>query len=237
MTILAALDSKSSPEMIPTTEDPWSDLITHDGLFAVDNRQRITQWSPSAERILGVKTEDAIGKNCYEVIGGRDNRNYRFCRKNCPVLLNARRGRPTPDYDIVSAGPSGENKWINVTVAVPMRARWPFQVIHLFRDVTSRRRTEEFAVRAGAALRELFAQEETPQAPAGDPEPTPLPQLSRREKEVLRLLASGLTTKEIAETLGVQPITARNHVTRLLDRLGVESRLQAVVFASQHGLL
>ncbi len=234
------MTSVEAPEnglSLETAENPWSDLITHDGLFAVDNKQHIVQWSASAERILEIKAEDAIGKPCYDVIGGRDSRNYRFCRRSCPVLLNARRGRPTPDYDIVSTSPSGENKWINITVAVPKRTRWPFQVIHLFRDVTHRRRTEEFAKRAGTALRELFTTEELPQEPAVEPMPTPAPQLSRRENEVLRLLASGLTTREIAETLGVQPITARNHVTRLLDRLGVESRLQAVVYASQHGLL
>ncbi len=224
-------------EQEPTElESPWGDLVTHDGLFSVDGRQRIIQWSSSAERILGLKCQEVVGKPCYEIIGGRDNRNYRFCRKNCPVLQNARRGRSTPDYDIVCTPPTGEDKWLNITVAVPKPNRWPFQVIHFFRDVTHRRRTEEFARKAGSALRELFTEERVEEQPPSLI-PPPVPQLSRREREVLQLLAGGLSTRDIAESLGVQPITARNHVTRVLNRLGVESRLQAVVYASQHGLI
>lgn len=223
---------------LPQQGTPWSDLVTHDGLFSVDARQRIVHWSESAQRILGIRGEDVVGKPCYEVIGGRDNRNYRFCRPNCPVFQNARRGRATPNYDILCKPPEGDDRWLNISVVIPRRNRGPFQVLHLFRDVTSRRHTEEFAQKAGSALRELLAEET---ATVKDEAPTPpgalSPRLSRREQEVLRLLASGQSTREIAETLGVRLITARNHITRVLNRLGAESRLKAVVYASQHGLL
>ena len=54
---------------------------------------------------------------------------------------------------------------------------------------------------------------------------------------MLRLLAAGVSTQQIAETLDVRPVTARNHISRLLTKLGVENRLQAVVYASRHRLI
>jgi PAS domain S-box-containing protein len=61
--------------------------------------------------------------------------------------------------------------------------------------------------------------------------------LTPRQAEVLRLLADGLTTEAIARQLGVARETVRNHVRALLKRLGVHSRLEAVVEARQRGLL
>ena len=65
-------------------------IVTHDGVFSVNSQQRILHWSPSAQDILGYRSEDMIGKPCYEVIGGLDSRNNRFCRRDCPVIENAR---------------------------------------------------------------------------------------------------------------------------------------------------
>jgi RNA polymerase sigma factor (sigma-70 family) len=62
-----------------------------------------------------------------------------------------------------------------------------------------------------------------------------LAQLTPREREVLQALSEGLSDKEIAQQLYVSPATARTHVVRTLGKLGVHSRLQAVVFAASHG--
>ena len=134
--------------------------------------------------------------------------------------------------------PSTDEKWINMSVAIPKTKRNDLRVFHLFRDVTSRRRTEEFARKAAVALRELLNKENGEWVEEEvETSPTPLVKLSRRELEVLRLLAAGVTTREIAHTLGIQPITARNHITRVLTKLGVENRLQAVVYASERRLI
>ena len=61
--------------------------------------------------------------------------------------------------------------------------------------------------------------------------------ISVREKEVLALIAQGLTNKEIAEKLFISENTARNHVSRILDKLGLARRSEAAAFAAQHGLL
>lgn len=62
-----------------------------------------------------------------------------------------------------------------------------------------------------------------------------LTRLTRREREVLVELAAGRSDKEIADRLSVSRETVRTHMVNLLGKLGVESRLQAVVLAAKHG--
>src|SRR5262245_41850824 len=64
-----------------------------------------------------------------------------------------------------------------------------------------------------------------------DDTPTPLPHLTPRQVEVLRLLEQGRSTKQIAAELHLSPETVRNHIRRLLRALGVNSRLEAVAAA------
>ena len=59
------------------------------------------------------------------------------------------------------------------------------------------------------------------------------PELSAREREVIELVAEGLTNREIAERLFISPVTARNHVSRILTKLGLDNRTQAATWLSQ----
>ncbi len=61
--------------------------------------------------------------------------------------------------------------------------------------------------------------------------------LSQREQEVLRALAAGLDNHAIAERLFVSHDTVRSHIVRIYRKLGVDSRLQAVLFALRHRFL
>ena len=61
--------------------------------------------------------------------------------------------------------------------------------------------------------------------------------LTPREREVLQALAEGFSDKEIAERLYVGIGTVRTHITSILRKLGVRSRLQALAFAMRHGLI
>ncbi len=67
--------------------------------------------------------------------------------------------------------------------------------------------------------------------------PPNAPELSKRESEVLALLADGASNKEIAESLSVSVNTAKFHVRSILDKLGAESRTEAVVLAARWGLI
>ncbi|MCC6629530.1 MAG: response regulator transcription factor [Chloroflexi bacterium] len=75
----------------------------------------------------------------------------------------------------------------------------------------------------------------TPTAPL--PPPAPLPSLTRRELEVLQLLASGLTNRGIARQLRMSEHTAKFHVGSVLGKLGAASRAEAVAVAARAGLL
>jgi DNA-binding NarL/FixJ family response regulator len=61
--------------------------------------------------------------------------------------------------------------------------------------------------------------------------------LSIREREVLSLIAEGRDNAEIGRQLFVSPSTVKNHVSRLLERLGVDNRVQAATYAIRHGLV
>lgn len=88
----------------------------------------------------------------------------------------------------------------------------PNEIVEMLR-LMSRKRQEEYEVRRA------------------------VDKLTRREREVLQALAEGLDSKEIAEKLYITIETERTHMVNILNKLGVHSRLQALVFAARHGLV
>ena len=114
----------------------------------------------------------------------------------------------------------------------------------LLKDVTAERLFD--AVRVVAAGEALLAPAITRRL-IGEfarlrPHPTPMPaamlgELTPRETEVLRLLAQGLSNPELAARLVVTEETVKTHVSRVLHKLGLRDRTQAVVIAYESGLV
>ncbi|MFG3284756.1 response regulator [Streptomyces sp. NPDC048111] len=89
---------------------------------------------------------------------------------------------------------------------------------------------------APAVTRRLIAEFATTTRPAPPPRPAALDTLTRREGEVLSCLGLGLSNAEIALRLDMAEATVKTHVSRLLGKLELRSRLQAAVLAQELGI-
>jgi DNA-binding NarL/FixJ family response regulator len=92
------------------------------------------------------------------------------------------------------------------------------------------------ALLAPAITRRLI-EEFVHRPPPGQKRPPELDELTDRELEVLQLIAKGLSNVEIGEQLFVSDATVKTHVTRILAKLGLRDRVQAVVLAYESGLV
>jgi DNA-binding NarL/FixJ family response regulator len=85
------------------------------------------------------------------------------------------------------------------------------------------------------AVIEEFARQPRPAAPRTAPKA--LGELTAREREVLDLLLQGLSNPEICERLFISDATAKTHVARILQKLDVRDRVQAVIYAYENGVV
>ena len=92
-------------------------------------------------------------------------------------------------------------------------------------------------VRGGGTVVAVFGLGHPVLAPGPRTTPARAMKLTGRQTEILRLLADGRSTEEIAAQLSLSRTTVRNHIANLIAALGVHSRLQAVVAASKAGIL
>lgn len=219
------------------TVEQLFDLLknTADGAFVIDDEQRIVFWNDAARQMLGYTPEEVIGRPCYEILGGCDERGRVFCCPRCYVAAAASAGKTIPTYDIAIRTKSGDLRWINISILTLRGPASSVLIVHLFRDTTPHKKREQFIL-------QLLEQAERLQAASFTPIPPPSPaapaaNLTGREMEILSLLAQGLSTGDIADTLSISLSTTRNHIQNILSKLGVHSRLEAVAYAFEHGLV
>lgn len=140
--------------------------------------------------------------------------------RDCKVLILTTFGSQEHVARALHAGASG----------FLLKDATPEQLVHAVRVVASGE-----ALLDPAITRELI-QRALP-ALATPVTPPRFEALTERETQVLRLLAHGMSNAEIATALVVTEATVKTHVSRLLTKLGLRDRVQAVVAAYQHGLV
>lgn len=207
-----------------------ADLVdgTGDAAFAVDATHTIVAWNRAAEDLLGMKAPDVLGRDCSLVIGGRNGEDHLVCTALCPFRLAMHHGDRIGTMELRVRRGNAEPLWVRMTSIVLAGAE-PC-VIHILHDITEDRNREAFVRQLMQAAMAL-APDQTAKTPHNPPV-----LLSPRETEILRLLATGASTRAIAQALCISPATVRNHIQQIMTSLHAHSRLEAVVKALQRRL-
>lgn len=188
-------------------------LATAAPLFAFDEKSTVIAWNESAEALTGIRAADAVGRPCWEVLGGQDDSGGMVCHKHCSRARLAHQGWPLTTQEMHIRCAEGRRRVAVDTVAALNGEHTLF--MHLMR--------------------------EAPEPPVGEAEPTtelgPAPHLTPRQLDVLRLLAEGIPARAIAAKLSLTEPTVRNHIRAILLELGAHSQLEAVFRARCHGLV
>lgn len=209
------------------------------GAFTVDTNQRIATWNDAAERLLGYTRAEVIGRPCCDVLTAGQRHRSRLCDSHCALMGSGAR-HPIPAVEIHVVTRSGAVRRLEMSTFLARTGAGQPRVVHILRDPFEHHPLAEKAPRIAShahAHAGLAAPDQPHPDPDGRADADAATQLTFREREVLKLLARGLSTADIATTLGVTRLTARNHVSKIMAKLDVKSRLQAVVEASRLGLV
>jgi PAS domain S-box-containing protein len=199
---------------------------TADGGFAIDAEGRILVWNHAAENMLGYTAREAVGRPCCDLLMGHEDNGNRLCCRGCYGRDLVRIRDQVHNFDMRTRTKAGSMIWVNVSMLMVSSDGIGDVTVHLLRDVTA---TREIL----ALIRERLSTAAELVAAAPDGNGT----LTRRELEILRIISTGLNTKDAAEKLHVSPATVRNHVQNILGKLGAHSRLEAVAYATRRRLI
>lgn len=197
---------------------------TPDAVFAIDATRRIIFHNPAFSRILQCPATQISGHKCHEVLCGRALDGQRLCDSDCRIARDAVCGRAAENFDLVISKPDKQLVWLSVGACVPPQPVDHAVAIFILRPVSAIQAVSGFAGSSSIPLKE-------PNSPERAIE------LTRRERQILKLLTDGLGTEVIARALHISQMTVRRHVQNLFSRLSVHSRSEAVSFAFRNHLL
>ena len=182
-------------------------------MFVFDEERRILSWNRAAEALTGVSSADAVGKRCWDVVGGLDERGSLVCHPGCSGARLAAEGWPVHCQQLLVKTASGGRRRVSVsTISVRNGDRPLF--LHLLRDDT-----------------------DVEPDPPDDGESGRRPALTRRQLEVLELIDQGYSAKAIADRLRIAEPTVRNHIRAILLEFGAHSQLEALATARKLNVL
>ncbi len=207
-----------------------------DPAYAVDGSGLIVAWNQAAVETFGPTQDEVIGKSCFGIICGK-NADNAMCSQTCIVREVAKSDHKVPGFDLRAQTVKGD-QWFSVTIVVVYvsnNGRLPY-TIHILRNIDLYKRID-------ALLRDYVLSETKNVRPNSIPlvsqngTPTREANITKRELEILKLVAKSETSQTIAEKLNISPITVDNHMQNVLKKLNAHSRLEAVLRAGHVGLL
>jgi DNA-binding CsgD family transcriptional regulator len=192
-------------------------------------------WTNRATLVgLGADLAQIAGALCYSAYQGRPKR----C-PDCPLTPVFESGAPHV-VEKLFVSETGAVVWREVR-AYPVFDSQKVLVagIRIGFDITSRRRTYDRHIRRIEAVEQALYELSEKACDEADYAVDRIDQskLTRREKQVLRLLAKGLTNRDIAGILRLSPHTVKSHVKHLCNKLAVSRRSEAAAIAVRLGLI
>lgn len=180
----------------------------------------ITSWNRGAEKLFSAPKGTVIGRKCHEVIAGRDTFGNDYCCTECASWRMSSSDRPVRPYRLSVIISGGQEVDLRITV-LAVEGSTGRELIHILEPL------------ACGGVRNVAGDDFL----CGDEWGSARPALTRRELQVLRRLAAGSNTDDIASELHISPTTVRNHVSHCLDKLGVHSRVEAIGLAHRLNLV
>ena len=209
---------------------------TSDPAFASDEGGRLMGWNAAAERLLGHPAESVLGRPCHSVVCGTDLSGNVYCRKDCALREMIRREEPIHSFEFKVRHAAGEYLPVACSVLTLSETRPgpDFSVLHLLQPASRWNEDGHLPewIRRKAAGRGAAS---SPDVATGSCKAAT--SLTRREIEVLRLVAQGLATNKLAEALSVSVNTVRSHSRNIQRKLKVHNKLQAVSLARRYDLI
>jgi DNA-binding NarL/FixJ family response regulator len=206
-----------------------------DAAFIVNEELEIVYANHTAQQYLDFHMDNGLSINCYHVLQGKNDENRLVCHEYCQAANMILNGKRVSSFDLKTVKRE-KDLWINVSVFryVASDSEQPY-IVHLFRDISQEKSESQLVERLMQVAKRFHAIET--KSVSGDHVPDDRETLTPREFEVLALLADGYSTRRIAKTLSISLNTSRNHIQNILQKLGVHSRLEAVIYAIDHELL
>lgn len=188
---------------------------TADAVFAIDSRRKIVYRNEVFADIFRCPTPASSHRACYEVVCGRTLDGKELCNPDCPIGQSVLEGRPVENFDLAIPRDRSEPLQLNVGAMSIAKGFGKAAAVFILRPIHARLAEDERQTRNT---------------------PCVIHKLTHRERQILELLAKGMNTRVLADTLHIDYVTARNHIQHIYQKLGVHSRAEALGYVFRNGL-
>ena len=197
-----------------------ANFLTGDAAFAVNQSGEIELWNSEAEKLFGYAARTALGQRCWKLLAGQDSHGNRYCSEFCPVREMTSRHESVHSFPLSFQTASEGRKKIPTSYLQIFNHSGDGLLLHICHQPLE--------------LPEPVSHEKVHYEPADKRRGRGL---TKRELDVLALLADSKTTAEIASTMCISQATVRNHIHHILSKLHVHNRLEAILIGQRIDLI